>query len=75
MTNRQPRSRSGNRAASPTPCQVRAAREAAGLTVAQAASLIHKTARAWQRWEDGTREMDPALFELFCLKTQQKEIK
>jgi putative transcriptional regulator len=53
----------------PTPAEVRAAREAAGLTQTAAATLIHSTMRAWQEWEAGNRRMHPGLWELFRLKT------
>lgn len=56
-------------AANPTPESIRAARERAGLTQAQAAALVHSTLRAWQRYEAGERRMHPALWELFLLKT------
>lgn len=51
----------------PTAAQIRAAREAAGLTQAQAAALIHTDARSWRRYEAG-REMHPAFWELFLRK-------
>lgn len=58
---------------SPTPDEVRAARDLAGLTQAQAAELVHSTARAWQGWEaqDGpsARRMHPGLWELFKIKS------
>lgn len=62
--NRGPKGPSAN----PTPEQIRAAREAAGLTQTEAATLIHSTMRAWQEWEAGNRRMHPGLWELFCLK-------
>lgn len=54
----------------PSPRQVRAARELAGLTKTQAGALVHTTCRAWQQWEaePGTRNhraMHPAFWELF----------
>lgn len=54
----------------PSPRQVRAARELAGLTQTQAGALVHTTCRAWQQWEaePGTRNhraMHPAFWELF----------
>lgn len=59
----------------PTPQQIKQARHRAGLTQAQAADLIYKGLRTWQGWEadeseKGHRAMDPAFFELFCLKAQ-----
>lgn len=55
---------------SPTPAEVLAARKAAGLTQAQAAALIYRTGRNWRQWEGGERDMDPALWELFQIKTK-----
>lgn len=53
----------------PSPSDIRVAREAAGLTQGQAAELIYRTVRNWQQWEGGERRMDPALWELFHLKS------
>ena len=52
----------------PTKEQVRAAREAAGLTQTAAARLIYSTMRAWQEWEAGNRRMHPGLWELYQIK-------
>ena len=54
---------------SPSPGDIRAARDAAGLTQEQAAALVHAARRAWQDWERGERQMPPAAWELFRLKT------
>ena len=71
MTNHPNRS-AGNPARNPSPCEIRAAREAAGLTQAQAAELVHASARSWQQWEQDAgvncRRMHPGLWELFRLK-------
>jgi len=70
--NRSKRNRSSS--ANPTPAQVIAAREAAGLTQSQAAEKIGGTLRAWQAYEDAGengRRMHPGLFELFLIKTGQ----
>lgn len=68
--------------ATPTPAEIREAREAAGLTQTEAAQLIYSTLRAWQEWEvepkpDSTagRRMHPGLFELFQAKTGQTTLK
>lgn len=53
----------------PSPAEVRAAREAAGLTQTAAAALLHTTCRTWQQWEAGDRKMHPAFWELFRIKT------
>ena len=59
----------------PTPVEIRAAREAAGLTQTEAAELVRGTLRAWQGWEapagqPDARRMHPGLWELFQLKTK-----
>ena len=59
----------------PTPDEVRAARERAGLTQDQAAAKVLGSVRAWQKWEseDATenRRMHPGLFKLFLITTGQ----
>lgn len=57
---------------SPTPTDIRAARKAAGLTQTAAAELIYRRLRTWQDWESGTAAMNPAMWELWQLKTRQK---
>jgi DNA-binding transcriptional regulator YiaG len=74
MSNHPNRSRAGSAARNPTPAEVRAAREAVGLSQTAAAELIHTTCRTWQQWEaeEGTvghRRMHPAFFELFRIKS------
>lgn len=66
--NRGPKGPSAN----PSPEEVRAAREAAGLTQTEAAALIHCTLRGWQEWEAGNRRMHPGLWELFRIKSAQR---
>lgn len=72
MTNHPNRS-AGHPARNPTAAEVRAAREAAGLTQAQAAALVHASVRNWQQWEQkegaNVRSMHPGLWELFRIKT------
>ena len=53
----------------PTPETIRAAREAAGLTQAVAAALVHAGLRSWSHWENGDRRMPAATWELFLIKT------
>lgn len=59
----------------PSPGDIRAMREAAGLTQGQAAALIYRTARNWQQWEGGERRMDPALWELFRIKSTLNNVR
>ena len=55
----------------PTPADIRAARESAGLTQPAAGALIHASMRAWQKWEAGERRMHPAFWELFKIKVDR----
>jgi len=55
----------------PTPEQIKQARTDAGLTQTQAAALLYKTCRAWQKWESGEAKMDKVFFELFNIKVQK----
>ena len=68
-----PNRSAGHPARNPPPAEVRAAREAAGLTQAQAAALVHASPRNWQQWEQeegaNVRRMHPGLWELFQIKT------
>ena len=62
---------------SPTPEEVRLARENADLTQQQAGELIYKDESAWRRYETAkskksARGMELAYFELFLLKTGQE---
>lgn len=73
MTNHPNRSRGGNPARNPTNAEIRAAREAAGLSQTAAAMLVHSTLRTWQNWETEEssaehRRMHPAIWELFLTK-------
>lgn len=57
----------------PSPAQIKQAREQAGLTQTQAAEMIYKGLRTWQGWETaeglpGHRKMDLAFWELFRIK-------
>ena len=69
-----PNRRAGHPARNPSPAEIRAAREAAGLTQSEAAKLVHANLRAWQRWEadeattETARRMHPGLWELFRIK-------
>lgn len=55
----------------PQPSDIRAARLAAGLTQTEAGALCHRSLRAWQDAEAGSRNLDQAAWELFLLRTGQ----
>lgn len=59
----------------PTPMEVRAAREKAHLTQAEAAAKVLGSVRAWEKWESmdssENRRMHPGLFKLFLILTGQ----
>lgn len=71
MTAHPNRSRAAGPASNPSPEQVRAARETAGLTQTQAGQAVFGTLRTWQDWESGQRRMHPGLWTLFLLRTGQ----
>jgi len=62
--NRGPKGPSSN----PAPAEIRAAREAAGLSQTAAGLLVHTTCRVWQQWEAGDRRMHPEFWEWFRIK-------
>jgi len=68
MANHPNRSR---RKDAPTPAQIRKARKQAGLSRHEAARLIYKSGRSWDKWESGERPMDPAYWELWQIKVKQ----
>lgn len=62
------------RTSNPTPAEVRAAREAAGLSQEAAADKVHCTRIAWARWESegaDARRMHPGIWDSFRLLTGQ----
>ena len=54
----------------PTPTQIRAARQASGLTQTAAAKLVHCSRSSWAEWEGCVSRMHPAFWELFQLKSK-----
>ena len=52
----------------PTTAEIRAAREAAGLTQTSAAQLVHCNRSSWAEWEGGVSKMHLAFWELFKIK-------
>lgn len=51
------------------------ARANSGLSCKDSAALVYAASRNWYAWEDGQAKMPPAIFELFLVKTGQKELK
>lgn len=75
MTNHPNRSsRAKSPASNPTTQEIKSARATAGLTQKQSGELILGTSRAWEQYEIGNRRMHPGLWELFLIKTGQKEL-
>ena len=57
-------------AASPTPSDIRAAREASGLNQASAAALVYLSGQSrWAEYESGARNMSPQVWALFRLRS------
>lgn len=54
----------------PSPSAIKEARHRAGLTQEQAGAVVGTSRRGWQNWENGTRSMPAAKWELFQLKTK-----
>lgn len=69
MTNHPNRSSRIARCRSPQPAEVKAARDAAGLTQEAAGDLVCCTGRAWRLWESGERQMHAATWRLFRILT------
>ena len=69
MSNHPNRSRAPSKGRNPSPAEIKAAREALGLTQTQAAAAVYVPLRTWQRWESGDAPMHPAFWELFDKKT------
>jgi putative transcriptional regulator len=67
--NRGPKGPSSN----PNPEEIRAAREAAGISQSAAGAIVHANLRSWQKWEAGDRRMHPAFWELFRLKLRESQ--
>lgn len=63
----------------PTPALIKSVREAARLSQAEAAALVHASRRTWQNWEapEGSgnhRPMPPAVWELFEAKGRRAAV-
>ncbi len=62
-------SKSPDKQSSPTPAEILAIRQAAGLTQEQAAARVFAPSyRTWQNWERGVRTMPVAIWELWKLQ-------
>jgi putative transcriptional regulator len=57
-------------ASTPTPAELRAAREALGLSQREAGELIHAGMRTWQSWEYGKRTMPVAKWWLWQIEAR-----
>jgi DNA-binding XRE family transcriptional regulator len=68
VSNHPNRASSVSLSRNPSPDEVKATREWAGLTQTEAGEMVHTTCRAWQQWEAGDRRMHPAFWELFRRK-------
>ena len=53
---------------SPTPDEIRALRQRAGLSRVEFAALVHASPRSLEKWETGERKMHPGLWELVSAK-------
>lgn len=63
-------------AVSPTPAEIRAARESLGLTQAKAAELAYLgAATRWAEYESGARKIDRARWALFRLRSRLVTLK
>jgi hypothetical protein len=60
-----------NTPSNPAPDEIRAARNALGITQEQAGAVIYCTGRAWRQYELGGRQMHPAFWELFRIKMER----
>lgn len=54
-----------------SPAEIVSARQAAGLTQAKSAHLVHVAIGTWKQYEAGTRTPHTALWELYLLKIGQ----
>lgn len=57
----------------PTSDRIKAARRAAGDSQRSAGERVHVAWRTWQKWEYGERQMPLAVWELYLIKTGQRD--
>jgi hypothetical protein len=55
----------------PTGDAIRVARQSIEDSMEQAAARVHATRFAWFRWENGSREMPLAVWELYLIKARR----
>jgi DNA-binding transcriptional regulator YiaG len=54
-----------------SPQKIRQARITSGLKQRECAALVGIKLRTWQSWEQGEHKINPAAWELFCIKIEQ----
>jgi putative transcriptional regulator len=74
MANHPNRSKFRHPAQRPDPATIEAARKAQRMTRKQAADVVYGTEAAWKSWEQGDRPMHAGLWELFNIKTLDREV-
>ena len=58
----------------PTPAEIKAQREKAGLSQSKAAALVYMTKSGWQKCEYGDRAMREGTWMLFLFRTRYPSI-
>jgi putative transcriptional regulator len=58
----------------PDPAMIESARRAQRMTMREASNVIYGTESAWKAWESGQRPMHAGLWELFKVKTLDREV-
>lgn len=58
----------------PTIKAIKAAREAVHQSMEEAAREVHVNREAWWKWETGKNEMSLTAWELYLIKTGQREV-
>lgn len=74
MPNHPNRSKFKTPAARPPPPTIHAARQSLAMSPRDAAQVVYATERAWRSWEAGERPMHPAIWELFKVKTLDRQV-
>lgn len=74
MANHPNRSKKTGPSKNPKPEQVKAVREAEGITQEQAGQLLHSGWHTFQKWESGERRMHPTDWELLRVKLNARRM-